>query len=211
MEGQMWPEERHFLYSAVLECDPAIALEVGTWKGGGSTFQIATALKHLSKLRIICNETTNTPDVINKNEMRAIASIKNGILHTCEVNEDFFAEAVAGFSNSSLSKHIIFYNSPSTTIIKQLITTKQIPQFVFFDGPEDPELNLNDFKLLDNHLQVGAYFCMHDWDLGIRADGLSSTKAELLRPYLEQLSTWKILRTLTAPASVGIVLAKKIA
>lgn len=211
MEGQMWPEERALLYTAVMECNPTITLEVGTWKGGGSTLQIATALQQLSKPKVVCDHTTNTPDIIANNELRAIVSMKNGILHTCEVNEDFYAEAVRGFANSSLSEHIVFHNIPSTDLIKQLIVTKQIPQFVFFDGPEDPELNINDFKLLDEHLPIGTYFCMHDWDLGIRADGLSSTKAQLLRPYLEQLPTWKILRTLTAPVSVGIVVAKKIA
>lgn len=207
----MWPEERKFLHDAVLKCNPTIVLEVGTWKGGGSTLQIAAALEQLSKPKVVCDETTNTPDVIANNELRATVSLKNCILHTCEVNEDFYAEAIRGFANSPYSKFIVFYNSPSTEIIKQLIATKQIPQFVFFDGPEDPVLNINDFKLLDEHLPVGTHFCMHDWDLGVRADGLSSTKALLLRPYLERSSTWKIIKSLTAPVSVGIVLAEKIA
>lgn len=185
MEGQMWPEERKFLYNAVRERQPSLALEVGTWKGGGSTLQITTALQDNC----------------------------GGILHTCEVNPDFYQEAIIGFANTSLNQHVQFYHQSSTELIKHLIQTQQINRigFVFFDGPEDPQLNIDDFKLLDSHLAVGTYFCMHDWDLGIRPDGLISVKAILIRPYLEQLSTWQILRTLTAPVSVGIVLAKKIA
>jgi len=184
----MWPEERRFLYEAVRERNPVVALEVGTWKGGGSTLHITSALyEH--------------------------GTWSARLLHTCEVDLNLFNEAVAAFENTHLRPYVNFNNKPSTVLINELIQSGQASQlgFVFFDGPEDPELNINDFKLLDPHLPVGTYFCMHDWDLGTRADGLSSTKATLIRPYLENLPTWQILSTLTAPASVGIVLAKKIA
>jgi hypothetical protein len=49
----------------------------------------------------------------------------------------------------------------------------------------------------------------HDWDLGVRVDGMTSTKSTLLRPYLESSSSWKIIRALTAPESVGLVCAQK--
>ncbi len=183
IEGQMWPDERKFLYDAVLKRKPSISLEVGTWKGGGSTLQIASALR----------------------------SINHGILHTCEVDYDLYQEAINGFNTLPENDFVRFYNQPSTTLIKSLIKTNQIPDFVFFDGPEDQHLNLNDFMLLDEYLKIGTYFCMHDWDIGVRADGLSSTKAVLIRPYLESLSNWHIIGKLTTPVSVGIVLAEKTA
>ena len=51
---------------------------------------------------------------------------------------------------------------------------------------------------------------MHDWDLGLRCDALVSTKATLIRLYIENSNNWTILRTLTSPVNVGIVLARKL-
>ena len=42
--GQMMPQERKFLFDAVFECKLKTVLEVGTWRGGGSTLQIIQAL-----------------------------------------------------------------------------------------------------------------------------------------------------------------------
>jgi predicted O-methyltransferase YrrM len=174
--------ERALLYRSVLEQRPTIALEVGTWKGGGSTLQITTALQDLN----------------------------HGHLYTCEVDPAFYKQAVASYEASPLAKYVTFHQLPSTDLIKKLFESRLVPSFVFFDGPEDALLNLNDFKLLEERLELGACFCMHDWDLGIRPDGMQSQKAELLRPYLEQSARWQILTTLTAPVSVGMVVAKKI-
>jgi predicted O-methyltransferase YrrM len=44
-EGQLWPREREFLFNAVRMTKPLIVLEIGCWKGGGSTMQIAMALR----------------------------------------------------------------------------------------------------------------------------------------------------------------------
>jgi len=177
----MWLEERVFLNNAVCEAKPFIALEIGTWKGGGSTLQIVNAI-----------------------------TTYGGHLHTCETDNILYQEAIKSYQHSNLNQYISFYNKPSTDVINDMIKRNLIPQFIFFDGPEDSDLNLSDFKLLDQHLPVGTYFCMHDWDLGMRVDGNISIKALYLRPYLEKLSTWKILRSLTAPISVGIVLAQKV-
>jgi predicted O-methyltransferase YrrM len=175
MEGQLFDVERKFLYDAVLGCLPTRALEIGTWKGGGSTFQIASALQ-------LCG----------------------GILYTCELNREFYDQARASYAGHALEKHIIFHLLPSTAVINIMVGCDRVPEFVFFDGSEDPDENLNDFMLLDRHLVAGARFCAHDWDPG------PSQKAVKLRPYLEQLPTWRIVRQLTAPESVGIVLAVKL-
>lgn len=186
MEGQMTTHERTFLYQAVLESltntENSTILEIGTWKGGGSTLQISTAILH---------------------------SRGNHELHTCEVDGQLYSEAVAAYQNTPQSKYITFHNKQSETLIDELIEKDKIPQFIFFDGPEDPAINLNDFIKLDKYLKIGTKFCMHDWDLDIRIDGLISTKAKLLRPHLEQSNNWRQLRSLTKPISVGIVLMEK--
>ena len=43
--GQLYVDDRRWLYETVLALKPQMALETGTWKGGGSTFYIASALR----------------------------------------------------------------------------------------------------------------------------------------------------------------------
>lgn len=186
MEGQMLPAERQFLYDCVTAARPQLVLEVGTWKGGGSTWQIANAVLQL----------------------RTAGS--RAQFHTCEPDPELFQEAFAIYAGSPWNEFVRCHELPSTRLITRLSNVGLHPDFVFFDGPEDEDTALNDFRALDPVLRVGTKFMMHDWDLGIRVDGLHSTKAVKIRPYLEKLPTWRIVRALTAPDSVGLVLAEKI-
>lgn len=172
MNGQLMPKEREFLHQAVLEMRPMIALEVGTWKGGGSTWQILTGLE--------------------KNGM--------GVLHTCETEKDFFDESVKLYHEKT---RINLYYKKSSEVIESMISTNTVPDFIFFDGPEDEQTALVDFNTLNPFLKSGTVFLMHDWDA-------PSIKAKLMRPYLENLSRWRILSVLTAPDSVGLVKAIKL-
>src|ERR1700733_7497248 len=47
IEGQLNPQERSFITNAILNAamKPRVALEVGTWLGGGSTLHILRALE----------------------------------------------------------------------------------------------------------------------------------------------------------------------
>jgi hypothetical protein len=73
----------------------------------------------------------------------------------------------------------------STVMIGQLIGQGIRPDFIFFDGPEIPELALQDLNLLEQVIAPGTQFAMHDWHLGRRGyDGGQSIKAALVRPYL---------------------------
>ncbi len=181
MEGQLYPIERQLLFDTVLRAKPKVVLEIGTWKGGGSTYQIATALRQLG----------------------------SGKLYTCEVDRAFFEEA-RGIYTNNWENIVECHYMASTDMINYLLSNNIIPDFVFNDGPEDPELNLNDFLLIAPHLLQGAVFGMHDWDTDIRVDGLVSVKAKLLRPYLENSPEWRIEAYLTRPESVGMVMATKL-
>ena len=175
MEGQMMPDERAALMQEVVTHKPHCVLEVGTWKGGGSTYHIAAALV--------------------KN--------KRGHLYTCEVNPDFYHEAVRNLTDAGLGKHISFHLKPSGDLIQDMLRNANVPDFMFFDGGEDPQSALDDFVALDQHVKSGCIFSMHDWlhDLSI--------KQRLLKPYLEGLATWEIYKVLTPPNSVGLVFARK--
>lgn len=182
MQGELLPAERALLHETVLNNAPKLVLEIGTWKGGGSTHQIATAL--------------------SKNQ--------SGVLHTCETNSDFYHEAIQIYNTDEWKDTVFCHHQPSTQLIQQLIDANQIPDFVFEDGPEDPELNMADFALLEPHLSKGAIFCAHDWDLDKRVDGGVSIKSRLVRPYIENSSSWHVLKYITKPVSVGMVVARRI-
>jgi len=115
------------------------------------------------------------------------------------------------------SDQVSFYKMRSDELIPLLISRELIPDFIFFDGPEDPAVALEDFKLLDKYLKKGTIFSMHDWCTKERKfDKGVSVKAASLRPYLSSLKDWKSLLELDGTAycegedTVGIVFAEKI-
>lgn len=166
MEGQLLPAERIFLHDSVLAAKPTICLEVGTWRGGGSTMQIVRALEKLGK----------------------------GVLYTCEPDKLCFDIASKGWEGN---QHIELFNETSEKAIENLLQVAAIPDFIFFDGPEEPEIAARDLAVLEPHLKAGAVFMMHDWDL-------PSKKAIRIREYMEGTEGWTLSKALTAPISVGL-------
>lgn len=115
------------------------------------------------------------------------------------------------------SKQIIFFLLKSDELIK-IIKEKDIyPDFIFFDGPEDPDVALNDFKNLENYVKVGTIFSMHDWcTIKRKLDNNISTKALYLKPYINSLKSWYLLeetngeKYVEGQESVGLCFYKKI-
>ena len=176
MEGQLWPEERKMLHQTVINLKPELALEIGTWKGGGSTYQIADALVKNGKGRLV----------------------------TCEPDPTLFAIAKNTYEVELEGKMPVqLVNDYSHNVIENLIKHNQIPDFVLMDGPEDPDVCVNDLKALQDLMRPGSIVAFHDWDLGVRPDGLVSTKSKLVRPYIEGSELWECVGSLTAPVSVG--------
>lgn len=176
-EGQLTMAERRFLYDTVIERKPQIALEVGTWKGGGSTLALACGLRRVG-----------------------------GILHSCEPDKHLIG--VANQLYSGLPQHIAtvrLHNLRSSELINKLITDKTIPHLVFFDGPEEPNVAIDDLLTLEGHLKLGATFMMHDWE------HQESIKCKMIKPYLRESPKWRIDKVLMPPISVGLVLATKVA
>ncbi len=174
-DGQMSPEERVMLYDSVFRRKPEIAIEVGTWCGGGSTLQIVSALEHIGR----------------------------GRLFTCEIDKGFFAQAHQFYSKQYIG-YCVTKNIPACELIQYMVETVGPPEFIFFDGSEVPQDALNDFVMLDRHVKSGTVFMMHDWLTP------KSTKADLLKPYLNSLETWRITNLLGPPTSVGLVEAVKL-
>jgi predicted O-methyltransferase YrrM len=112
----------------------------------------------------------------------------DGIIYTCDPRPRHSRQLETDYPN------IRFHKDYSTDLIARMILLGEIPEFVFLDGPEDAQLHLNDFQLLDQVLSVGTFFAMHDWEYEPRAyDGNRSIKSAMLRPYIESNKNWKLI------------------
>ncbi len=140
--GQLWLLDRQLLWNTVRELKPVIAVETGTWKGGGSTFFIASAM------------------------------VKNGFgkLYSVEGNPEMFNEAVKSYYGSTakwphLQPHVDFSFGDSVQIYSGLVDAlkrngRQL-DFVFLDGGED--VIAAEFDLLAPMVRVGGVLASHDW------------------------------------------------
>jgi predicted O-methyltransferase YrrM len=112
--------------------------------------------------------------------------LHGGTLHTC----DPIRRPPESFLNRFQST-LCYHAQRSTDLIHDLIRAKTIPDFLFFDGPEIPELAVTDLQLLEPHLRPGTLFAMHDWEqVGGPNERIVSIKAAAVRPYLEESHQW---------------------
>jgi cephalosporin hydroxylase len=100
--------------------------------------------------------------------------------------------------------------SYSADLILEIINNIVKIDYIFFDGPEDPNVAMEDIKVLEGYIQPGCYFSMHDWEFERRKYDMEiSTKAEKIRPYIENSSLWKpieVLEGIESNESVGFCL-----
>ena len=172
--GQMSDIERQKLFEWVYTSEPSMVIEIGGGSGGGSTFSIAEAMARL----------------------RDEGKCQNSVLLTADPEN---GPARGFYGENERYKNFIKFLSFSSEF--EYIFPSQIlpsPDFLFFDGPEDPTLNLEDFKFFDNIVESGCKFSCHDWETSARAfDGATSVKASKLRPYIEGLDTWEKVECLS--------------
>jgi hypothetical protein len=116
------------------------------------------------------------------------------------------------------SNKLIFRQIQSSSLIEYIKSEEIYPDFLFFDGPEDSEVALNDFKELENYVKVNTIFSMHDWCLTKRKfDNGHSIKSLKIKPYINSLSNWELIEELSGDnynegnESVGLCIYKKIA
>lgn len=125
-----------------------------------------------------------------------------GLIYTCDPSrspeENFFKEFPM----------VKFYQQRSDKLINYLISNNINIDFIFFDGPENPDTAMNDILTLENFIKSGTKFAMHDWETAERIfDKAISTKAKKIRPYMENSSKWKLLhQTENCMYSVGLCL-----
>jgi predicted O-methyltransferase YrrM len=133
--GQLWYDDRKWLFETVRELKPAHAVETGTWMGGGSTYFISSALYYngAGKLITVENDPTMYHTATNLYQTRW----------------------------PFLLPHVQFVLGDSRTVLPPVLP--EVLDFIFLDGNQDHEITRNEFLLLTPRLRVGGILMAHDW------------------------------------------------
>jgi predicted O-methyltransferase YrrM len=141
IEGQLSETERRLITEAITGAakKPLVAIEVGTWLGGGSTLHILRALEQNGTGRLWGIEADRSI------YERMLANIR----------------AAAGTAASRFNPLFGF----SQDVLKQW--KKEQPadvtvDFVFLDGGNNPREQIEEFELLDPLIPVGGQLMAHD-------------------------------------------------
>ena len=166
-EGQMNPSEREILYNLVLQEKPDVVCEVGTCRGGGSTYFIAKALQANQK----------------------------GKLYTCENNKEFYEYARALYAGNpdfaGLEEYVDFNFGDSYEVFGNGIINDDAIRngfkidIIFLDGGADSIKMVYDFAMFRPFIPVGKWLIMHDWDNG---------KTDYIKPILMNEHDWKLIK-----------------
>lgn len=134
-QGQMKPVERMAMYNVVINSKPKRMLEIGTWKGGGSTYILGCAAYEIGSM-----------------------------LYTIESDKALYEAALKLYDErmNILIPHIDFNLGYSQEIIPELLKDGDF-DFVLFDGQEDPDQTVVEYDLLNKHLGLGSIIACHDW------------------------------------------------
>jgi predicted O-methyltransferase YrrM len=141
IEGQLNAAERELLLKGIIEAarPPKVALEVGTWLGGGSTLHI----------------------------LRAFEANGQGHLWGIEANRAIYDRMLANLragAPGSVPRFTPLFGFSQDVIPEWL--AQQSPgfeiDFVFLDGGNNPGEQITEFQLLDPHMPVGAQLMAHD-------------------------------------------------
>lgn len=125
----------------------------------------------------------------------ALRQTMSGILYGCEPDQTQITHAKHLFAPWPF---VQLRNNKSSEFIQWVLDCNRIPDLIFFDGPEEPQVAVTDLTMLEAKIKNGTHFLMHDWDPE------ASSKAHLLRPRLESHPAWQKIHCLTSPESVGL-------
>jgi len=137
MEGQMTPEERRTLYEIVRKERPETVFEIGTWKGGGSTYILSSALYHNCR----------------------------GILYTIESMREFYEHSITLYDKTFrfLKPCVRFHFGNSIEVYPAILEKIEKVDVLFLDGAEDDQQTLKEYRLFESKLHRGSIVMCHDW------------------------------------------------
>ncbi|MFH0919395.1 MAG: class I SAM-dependent methyltransferase [Fibrobacterota bacterium] len=137
LEGQLTVPERKALFRLVRKWRPRQVFEIGTWKGGGSTYILSSALR------------------------------KNGTgeLLTVELYPEFYHHAVRLYETKlvHLKPFVRFHLGNSVEVYTPILAALDRVDFLFLDGAEDADQTLKEFELFSPKLLAGSIVACHDW------------------------------------------------
>lgn len=135
-QGQLVAKERALVRQTVLDARPRVCVELGTWRGGGSTYQIASALAE---------------------------SGTGGLLHTFEPDPEALQTAIENYRReaSGLLPYIRFHGED----FRAGLTRAGLEgiDFALLDGPDDAEYTRAALRALAAPVTPGAFVILHDW------------------------------------------------
>jgi predicted O-methyltransferase YrrM len=141
IEGQLNSQERGFITNAILNAPvkPRVALEVGTWLGGGSTLHILRALEQ--------NGTGHLYGIEADSSIyeRMVANIRKAAPESASRFTPIF-----GFSDEAIPKWLA--SQPKDLTL----------DFVFLDGGNNPMEQIIELRLLDKSIPIGGQLASHD-------------------------------------------------
>jgi predicted O-methyltransferase YrrM len=141
IQGQLAPIERELIMATILGAPkkPKVALEVGTWLGGGSTIHI----------------------------LRALEENNEGHLWGVEADESIYKQMIANLQAAApeaLARFTPLFGFSQNVIPKWL--AEKGPEFqidlAFLDGGDNPMEQITEFRMIDRHLPVGGVLMTHD-------------------------------------------------
>jgi predicted O-methyltransferase YrrM len=187
IEGQLNARERAFIFDTIVNAPvkTQVALEVGTWLGGGSTLHI----------------------------LRALEKNGRGHLYGIEADRSVYERMVAGIRAAApeAAKRFTPLFGMSTDVLPTWL--KSIPSgqgigFAFLDGGDNPLEQIEEFKLVAPHISVGGVLAAHDarmrkgkW-LAPYVGLLDNWKAEILDLSVEGVFCGRKLAPEPSPASL---------
>jgi len=141
IEGQLNADERRLITEAITGAalKPQVAIEVGTWLGGGSTLHILRALEQNGAGHLWGIEVDRSI------YERMIANIREAAPEESRRFSPLF-----GFSQDMLKQWK--REQPAGTTV----------DFCFLDGGNNPREQIEEFKLLDPLIPVGGQLMSHD-------------------------------------------------
>jgi predicted O-methyltransferase YrrM len=141
IEGQLTNQERAFIVNAIQNAPakPRVALEVGTWLGGGSTLHILRALEQNGQGHLYGIEADASI------YERMVANIRKAVPDAASRFTPIF-----GFSDEAIPKWLA--EQPKDFKV----------DFVFLDGGNNPMEQITEFRLLDKYIPVGGQLLGHD-------------------------------------------------
>lgn len=141
IEGQLNPAERRLITDAICTAakKPVIAVEVGTWLGGGSTLHILRALEQNGVGQLWGIEVDRSI------YERMVANIRAADPEAAQRFSPIF-----GFSQDVLKQW------------KKEQPANAVVDFAFLDGGNNPREQIEEFELLDPLIPVGGQLMSHD-------------------------------------------------